>query len=88
MLTRGNASGYLNIYFAFSISALLKTSEQKAVKILRLDAKGKLNFFCTTNETGTMFLPKGRDAMVGTDYFINAITKKEPSIIRRYRNFT
>jgi hypothetical protein len=33
-----------------------------------------------------MFFPKGRDAVVGTDYFINAITKKESPIIRGYRN--
>ena len=88
MFPRGNASGYLNIYFAFGIPTLLKTGEQKAMKILGLDAKGKLNFFCTTNEAGTMFFPKGRDAVVGTDYFINAITKKEPSIIRGNRNLT
>jgi hypothetical protein len=56
------------------------------MKILGLDAKGKLNFFCTTNEAGTMFFPKGRDSVVGTDHFINAIPKKEAPIIRRYRN--
>jgi hypothetical protein len=86
MFTGGNASGYLNIYFAFGIPTLLKTSEQKAVKVLGLNAKRELNFFCTTNEAGTMIFPKGRDTMVGTDYFINAITKKEPPIIRGYRN--
>jgi hypothetical protein len=76
----------LNIYFAFGIPTLLKTGKQKTMKILWLDAKGKLNFFGTTNEAGTMFFPKGRDAVVGTDYFINAITKKEAPIIRGYRN--
>jgi hypothetical protein len=81
MFPRGNASGYLNIYFAFNIPTLLNTSEQKAMKNLGLDAKREPNFFCTTNEAGTVLFPKGWNAMVGADHFINAITKQKPTII-------
>ena len=81
MFTGGNPSSDVNINFAFGISTLLKTRHQKAMKVLWLDMKGETNFCCTTSEADTMIFPKGRHSMVGTDYFINAISEEEPSII-------
>jgi hypothetical protein len=86
MFPGGNPSSDMNIYFALSISTLLKTSQKKAVKSLRLKSKREVNFLCTPSQASAMIFPKGRHPMVGTDDFINAISEEEPPIIRGDRN--